>query len=72
MDTFKTYTNKLGETIPQLMGLTEIGKLLGWTTDKVAVYNNRGKLPPPSIKIGNRQYWTQRQINKWIEEGLSK
>lgn len=54
----------LNEVISSLMGTVDVAKELGesWTPAKVAVYNERGKLPMPIGYVGNRPMWTKRQI----------
>lgn len=47
---------------PRFLGVTEVGKLLGWDRRKVAVYRNRGYLPEPVAYVGNRPLWTEDQI----------
>lgn len=37
-------------------------------TRKLAVYNQRGKLPIPSVTIGSKEGWTKAQIDQWIKE----
>lgn len=53
------------EDLPELLGVTEVGKELGWDRRKVSVYHKRGKLPEPATYIGNRPVWTKQQITEY-------
>lgn len=42
------------------------------TTEILSVYNRRGQLPAPTVKIGIRAGWSLEQIDKWIDERLNE
>jgi hypothetical protein len=46
----------------KLYGTAELGKLLGWSTEKTSVYYNRNKFITPAYKVGKRPLWTKEQI----------
>lgn len=50
------------EVISPLLGTVDVSEELGWPKSMAAVYNARGKLPLPIGHVGNRPYWTKRQI----------
>ena len=54
--------------LPTMLGITEVGKMLGWTRQKVHTYWKRGKIPEPTSYIGNRPVWTLEQICEWINK----
>lgn len=58
----------LGGVLPRLLGVTEVGRELGWDRAKVATYRRRGALPEPAVVVGNRPFWTERQIIKYKQE----
>ena len=59
------------ESIPTLLGVTEVGKQIGgWTRNKVHTYWKRGIIPEPATYIGNRPVWTESQIENWINTKL--
>lgn len=51
----------------ELLGVTQVGKRIGWTRQKVSVYVARGKLPEPYATVeGKRPLWTKEQIDAWV------
>lgn len=50
-----------------LLGTTDVAKMLGWPKSKVSEYYKHGYLgfPKPSARIGGRPVWTLRQIEKF-------
>jgi hypothetical protein len=52
--------------LPELLGTTEVGLLIGWDRRKVSVYLERGKLPKPATHVGKRPFWTKNQILQWL------
>lgn len=64
----------LTEVLSPLMGTVDVAEELGgsWTPAKVAVYNERGKLPLPIGYVGNRPMWTGRQIELFKLEHTAK
>jgi hypothetical protein len=55
--------------IPVLLGVTEVGKLIGgWDRRKVHTYWKRGIMPDPAAYIGKRPVWTEKQIQTWIAQ----
>jgi hypothetical protein len=48
----------------ELVGVTEVGEILGWNRNKVSVYRGRGKMPVPVCKIGTRYFWNKKQIEE--------
>ena len=59
------------ESIPKLLGVTEVGKQIGnWDRRKVHTYWKRGIIPEPAAFIGNRPVWTESQIANWINTRL--
>lgn len=53
-----------------IMGIAEIADRLGTTPERVAVWNNRGKLPPADgvINAGRTKVWRATTIAAWIQE----
>lgn len=66
-DRFYT-TNEFSETIPVLLGVTELGEYLGWDRRKVATYINRDKIPKPSTYVGKRPFWTLKRIEEFTKK----
>ena len=64
--------NECKEIIPPLLGLTEVGIMIGWDRQKTAVYAKRKILPEPSVYIGDRAFWTTRQIEEWQQDEKNK
>ncbi len=57
----------------ELMGTAEIGKMLGWSSKKVSVYRQRGKLPQPVYQLKMGPIWNKEDIERWaLEKGLIK
>ena len=53
----------------ELIGLKEVGDILGWSRQKVSVYYSRNKLPEPYTLVGGkRPVWTREQIEEWVEK----
>lgn len=57
------------ETIPPLVGVQEVGKILGWGKAKVSEYLKRGKLPEPVQRLASGPVWRKSDIVKF-KEGL--
>lgn len=55
-------------SIPELYGISEFAKALGWTKQKVHTYTDRGVLPAPIIRVANRPLWTLTQVKKFALE----
>lgn len=53
------------QIIPPLYGATEFADEIGWKLGKISVYDNRGKLPVPALKIGKRSFWTKEQVDRF-------
>ena len=46
-----------------LLGIKEVGDILGWSRQKVSVYYSRGKLPEPYTLVGGkRPVWEREKI----------
>jgi hypothetical protein len=54
----------------QLMNSAEVARAIGWSVNKVSVYNERGILPDPVCFIGGRPIWTNEQIESFKKGGL--
>jgi hypothetical protein len=52
-----------------LLGNSDVARLLGWTTSKVTIYMGRGILPAPITDIGGRPVWTRAQIERFKGKG---
>jgi predicted DNA-binding transcriptional regulator AlpA len=57
----------LGEL--DLVGNSDIVKMLGWSTSKVTNYYKRGILPQPLTTVGGRPVWARIQIQSFINKG---
>ena len=53
-------------SIPPLLGVTEVSRLIGWDRRKVSVYYERGKFPPAATVVGKRPFWSKNQIEQWL------
>jgi len=54
--------------VPELLGVTDVAKELGWPKAKVSVYRDRGILPKPATHVGGRSVWTKKQIEEFKEK----
>jgi hypothetical protein len=71
IDTLESVIESESKAIPQLCGISEFARSLGWYKQKVHTYAARGLLPQPITHIGNRPIWTRTQVYKFaIEKGL--
>lgn len=48
--------------IPELVGLAEAAKILGWSKQQISVYMSRGKFPEPIQRLASTPIWTKQQI----------
>lgn len=48
----------------ELIGLTDIAKMLDWNTSKVATYITRLTLPEPLVEISGRPVWHKPEVLK--------
>lgn len=48
----------------ELVGVTEAAEILGWDRRKVAVYKQRGKLPPPVAELSGGTVWRRIDIER--------
>lgn len=46
----------------ELIGLTDIARLLDWNTSKVATYVLRGVIPDPLLEISGRPVWHKPEV----------
>ncbi len=53
----------------EVVGTAEVGEMLGWSSKKVSVYRQRGKLPPPLSELKMGPVWNKDDIERW---GLAK
>jgi hypothetical protein len=53
----------------QLMNSAEVARYIGWSVNKVSVYNERGILPEPVCFIGGRPIWTKEEIESFKKGG---
>jgi hypothetical protein len=51
--------------LPQLLGVSDVAKLLGWQNKKVSVYKERKSFPDPIGEIGGRPVWWKEDIVKY-------
>lgn len=60
-------TNRFGEKIPVLLGITEAAEFVGHGLDrkKLKVYLDRDQFIEPSGYIGNRPFWTLRRVEQF-------
>lgn len=51
----------------ELVGMSDIARMLGWTTQKVSSYRSQNikEFPEPITEIGGRPIWTKNQIRAW-------
>lgn len=56
----------------ELLGNSDLAKILDWTMSKVTLYQQRGVLPAPITYIGGRPIWARIQIDKFIKQGGKK
>lgn len=57
----------------KLIGSAEVGQMLGWSSKKVSVYRQRGKLPGPVAQLKMGPVWKEEDIERWaLEKGLIK
>jgi hypothetical protein len=54
--------------VKKLYGTAEVGKMLGWSTEKTSVYYTRNKLINPAYKVGKRPLWTKEQTEIIIQK----
>lgn len=54
--------------IKKLINIAELGKMLGWTTEKTHVYYNRGKFIEPAYIVGTRPAWTKEQAESIVNK----
>lgn len=47
---------------PELVGVQEAAKILGWDKRRVATYISRGSFPDPIQRLASGSIWTKRQI----------
>ena len=52
----------------QLVGVTDIARMLDWEPKKVGVYMTRGKFPKPVGEVGGRPVWFKEQIEPYVAE----
>ena len=45
-----------------LVGVKEVGEILGWDRRKVSTYHRRGVLPKPVISLSSGPIWLRKQI----------
>ena len=45
-----------------LVGVSEVGKILGWDRRKVSTYHLRGVLPKPLVDLSSGPIWSRKQI----------
>ena len=56
---------KLDEILPNLLGLTDVSRELGWSKQQIGVYRTRGDFPKPIGEIGRRPVWWKPDIQEW-------
>jgi len=62
-----------GKKKMEAVGTAEIGRMLGWSSKKVSVYRQRGKLPKPVYELKMGPIWNKDDIERWaLAEGLIK
>jgi hypothetical protein len=52
----------------QLVGVSDIAKIMGWTNSKTSLYYQRGKLPAPIGEVGGRPVWLKDSILPYVSE----
>lgn len=62
------------KVIDQLMGLSDVAKVFGWTNGKTSMYNKRGTIPKPVGEIGGRPVWWKDDVLEYKKtlEGKSE
>jgi hypothetical protein len=55
-----------------LLGQVEVGKMLGWTSQKVSVYLARGVFPEPVQRVKATPLWTRQQITAYRDSHLAQ
>lgn len=58
------------EKSSQLLGVTDIAEMLGWSKQRVHISYRRGKLPEPDTEVGGRPAWMLSTIEKYKEGGI--
>ncbi|RQD76729.1 MAG: hypothetical protein D5R97_03860 [Candidatus Syntrophonatronum acetioxidans] len=57
----------------EVVGTAEVGEMLGWSSKKVSVYRQRGKLPPPLSELKMGPVWNKDDIERWgLARGIIK
>lgn len=57
---------RIGQEIPELLGIQDVADELDWSPNKVSTYYLRGgKFPCPATHVGGRPCWTRAQIDSY-------
>ncbi|PKM82290.1 MAG: hypothetical protein CVU88_03390 [Firmicutes bacterium HGW-Firmicutes-13] len=57
----------------EIVGTAEVAQMLSWSSKKVSVYRQRGKLPKPECILKMGPVWKKEDIERWgIEKGIIK
>lgn len=57
----------------EIVGTAEVAEMLNWSSKKVSVYRQRGKLPRPIYSLKMGPVWRKKDIERWgMEKGLIK
>lgn len=58
--------------VPELLGVTDVAKELGWSKPKVSVYRDRCILLKPATSVEGRSIWTRKQIEQFKVQSESE
>lgn len=56
----------------ELVGATDIAKMLNWDIRKVSAYKDRASFPSPIGEIGARPVWWRREIEEYKKRADQK
>ena len=58
----------LADQLSGLLGVAEIGRLLGVKAATVSQWRQRGLLPPPDLTVARADLWLRSTIEQWARE----
>ena len=53
-----------------LVGISDIARMLGWELKKATLYKTRGKFPEPLGEVGGRPVWFRAQVAPVVKKLL--
>lgn len=56
------------ETASELLGSSDVARILGWDVRKVSAYRGKGLIPAPAATVGGRPAWRREDIERYARE----